>query len=254
MHFPRITTQQSRTPPPPPDRPTDRSVVRSGAHPSVVRVASRRPRATRRTRAVDGRRCTHKNTPRSSRSRLARPIVARATNASSSPVHPDRVSPSRIAPASRLGGVFVVVVVVASRPPTPSTASSTNSERTNAIVIASRVHIPRGASAERVAVGARANPCEVRATIVKRRVVRVEAARSIDRSIDRGGCDDTLIDGDRVRGMRVMVRDRTRGTIVVGPSIDRVVITLVIIGTYSSTTYSHQTCSYSVRTVRPPPI
>ena len=45
-----------------------------------------------------------------------------------------------------------------------------------------------------------------------------------------------------------MVRDRTRGTIVGGPSIDRVVSTLVIIETYSSTTSCHQTCSYSGRT------
>ena len=46
-----------------------------------------------------------------------------------------------------------------------------------------------------------------------------------------------------------MVRDRTRGYIVVRPFIDRVVRTLVIRGTYSSTTKCHQTCSYSGRTV-----
>lgn len=39
LHFPRITTQQSRTPPPPPDRPTDRSVGGS-----IGRSSIRRPR------------------------------------------------------------------------------------------------------------------------------------------------------------------------------------------------------------------
>mgnify|MGYP004337181089 CR=1 FL=1 len=93
MHFRRITTQQSRTPPPPPDRPTDRSVVRSFAHPFVVRVASRRPRATRRPRAVDGRRCTHKNTPR---------LLARASRPSHHRARDERVFIPRVAPIAYL--------------------------------------------------------------------------------------------------------------------------------------------------------
>ena len=94
MHFPRITTQQSRTPPPPPDRPTDRSIGRS-----IVRSSIRRPRRVPSTardappRAVDGRRCTHKNTPR---------LLARASRPSHHRARDERVFIPRVAPIAYL--------------------------------------------------------------------------------------------------------------------------------------------------------
>ena len=83
LHFPRITTQQSRTPPPPPDRPTNRSVggsiVRALIHPSSAsRPVDRARRADRvPSTVVDARIKIHRV---SSRARLPRPTVARASS------------------------------------------------------------------------------------------------------------------------------------------------------------------------------
>ena len=210
MHFRRITTQQSRTPPPPPDRPTDRSIGRS-----IVRSSIRRPRRVPST-ARDappprGRRSsmyTQKYTA-SPRARVSPVPSSRARRTRLHPPgRPDRVSPSRIAPASRLGRASVGRASSSSSPRVHR-FPSTDSERTNAIVIASSVHVPRGASAERVAVGARANPCEVRAITIVARVelcgVGRRGSRRADRSrrSDLGVIHNNRYTGDRGRGMRV---------------------------------------------------
>ena len=216
MHFPRITTQQSRTPPPPPDRPTDRSFDRSCAQPSVVRVASRRPRATRRTRARDGRRCTHKihrvsalaSRPSHRRAREERVFVARSPRSRISVAYRSRVPPRSSRRRRRL----------ASRRPTPSTASSNPSERTNAIAIASS---PRTSRRERRARRGRRARESLRSESHHRQTSSCAGRGIAVLAIDRSGWNtliNTLIHGDRVRGMRVMARDRTRGYIVFDPT------------------------------------
>ncbi len=190
MHFPRITTQQSRTPPPPPDRPTDRSIGRS-----IVRSSIRRPRRVPST-ARDappprGRRSsmyTLKIHRVSSLPRLARPIIARATNASSSPGSPrSRISVayrSRVPPRSSVGRSSVVVVV-ASRPPLSVDRFRTHERHRH------RIERPRTSRRERRARRGRRARESLRSEShhhrVTRRVVRV--GRGGSRRADRGGCD-----------------------------------------------------------------
>ena len=145
---------------PPIDRSFDRSLIHSSSASRPVDRARRAGRAS-----VDGRRCTHKNTPR---------LLARASRPSHHRARDERVFIPRVAPIAYLRRVSLPRPASVGRASVECPPSSprvdrrrpTDSERTNAIVIASSVHAPRGASAERVAVGARANPCEVRAIAI----------------------------------------------------------------------------------------
>ena len=136
-----------------PHRSVGRSIVRSLIHPSSAsRPVDRARRAGRaRSTVVDVHIKIHRV---SSRARLARPIIARATNASSSPVRPDRVSPSRIAPASRLGRASVGRASSSSSPrvhrfrrPIPNARTPSSSHRASTYLAARAPSASRSARA-----------------------------------------------------------------------------------------------------------